>query len=147
MNEQDYERRLQRCLDERRDPLDDDVLVEFAAAEPRRIERLATLRASLQQLSAVAAPRRIVAARRSWRWWMVAATATAAAAVLAALLLRCVTEPEPVPAPVLRGAIVSAELQEIRPLARSTAQFTVREVLASGAHVHFETFDQRSEVR
>ena len=156
MNERDYERRLQRCLDERRDPLDDAELVEFAGQEPARIERLATLRARLSQLSrlaqlpAVVAPPAAVPSRRSWRWWVVAGSLTAAAAVVAAgLLTRLSLRGIVVPAPVaaVRGAIVSAELQEIRPWARSTAQFTVREVLASGASVQFETFEQRSAVR
>ncbi len=145
MNDRDYERLLQRCLDARRDPLDDAELVAFAATDPARIEALATLRVRLSQLTVDAAPRAVVAPRRSWRWWLVAGSLTAAAGVIAALSLRGVVAPAP--APAVRGAIVSAELQEIRPWARSTAQFTVREVLADGASVQFEVFDQRSVVR
>lgn len=149
MNEIDYERLLQRCLDERRDPLDDAALVAFAAEDASRIERLATLRERLSTLPALVAPSGRSAPRRSWRWWTVAGVLSAAAGVLAALSLREIVGPGPVapPGPALRGAIVSAELQEIRPWARSTAQFTVREVLASGAGVQFEVFDQRSAVR
>ncbi|MCA8966176.1 MAG: hypothetical protein KDC48_14930, partial [Planctomycetes bacterium] len=70
MNERDYERLLQRCFDERRDPMDDAALVESAAADPARIEALATLRARLSQLPAALAPRAVTAPRRSWRWWL-----------------------------------------------------------------------------
>ena len=50
MDEHGYRERLQACLDERRDPLDDAVLCDWLLEHPEHLEELARLRETLAVL-------------------------------------------------------------------------------------------------
>lgn len=132
MTPAEFDERLQRCLDERRDPFLDAELAEHLALDPEAAVRTAELLQRLELVAAnVAVPRSTSMRRR------VAAIAAAAAILVVAFAARGARETES-PGHVLRANLRT--LDE-RPLA---ATVTVRTVLAAERGLHFQTFDQRA---
>ncbi len=92
---------VQIALDERRDPLEDDAVLEGIVAEPERLQKLLELLERLEQLSRVT------------RRWPLRRIAVAAAALMAVgsgifwFTQRAVGVPRPLPS--LQGRVISVE--------------------------------------
>jgi hypothetical protein len=111
---------LQRCLDERRDPLDDPECRTWLAADPERLLAYARLREQLESLP-VPIPRPQPAARTIPRgWWGLAALAAALLASALWLLRDQASPTAPAPEPV--GVVIAGDLQfAAEPLAATVA--------------------------
>jgi hypothetical protein len=111
---------LQRCFDERRDPLDDPECRAWLAADPERLLAYARLREQLDILPGPAAQPQPVVRATPRGWWRLAALAAALLAS-AAWLLRDHASPAPsAPGPV--GVVIAGELQFApEPLAATVA--------------------------
>lgn len=111
---------LQRCLDERRDPLDDPECRTWLAADPERLLAYARLREQLDNMPGPAVQPQPAARPTPRGWWRLAALAAALLAS-AAWLLRDLASPaasaaEPV------GVVIAGELQFApEPLAATVA--------------------------
>ena len=100
---------LQRCLDERRDPLDDPECRAWLAADPERLLAFARLCERLRGLSEPALQPLPTARRAPRGWWGLAALA-AAVLVSAPWWLRALVPPaQSSPEPV--GIAIAGELQ------------------------------------
>jgi hypothetical protein len=142
MTPAEFDDRLQRCLDERRDPFLDAELAEHLALDPEAAVRTAEL---LQRLEVVALPVPGRSAEASMSssprakapHRRVAAIAAAAAILAFAFAARGARETES------PGRVLRANLRTLdeRPLATTV---TVRTVLVAERGLHFQTFDQRA---
>jgi len=138
MNETEFTTALHRCLDARRDPLDDAVLCAWLADHPERLEEFALLRQRLAVLPAA------VPVERARRWPAMLSLA-GAAAMAAAVLAVAWPRPEP-ELPRVRG-ILAASLEESRPRAGAAVSFTVRQGWPIAPGVVLETYETRSQLR
>jgi hypothetical protein len=141
MNEHTFRERLQACLDERRDPLDDPELAAFAAAQPQCLELLVALRADARELGAL----RLAPPRRRLRKQVLAACCAVAAAALVAVVLLRRGAPARPSAPA--GRILAASLEELRPRAHAAARATARELLVATPTHSLTTWTTWSEPR
>ena len=148
MNQTAFRQRVDACLDDRRDPLDDAQIVAFLDAHPEQLPGFAALCADLRALRAapsngVAAPRRrprtatmlsltLVAAAVAIAWPLIASDRTAASTDAAGSG---------------EARIVTASLQEQPPLARKAGSYTIRQSLVRNGSTTFETYEHRSQAR
>ena len=133
-----FRSRLDACLDERRDPLDDPEVVAWLDQHPEQLDAFAQQREDLRQLSSRPGPAR---ARRWRRAAAVGGLAGAAAAVVAWTLL---TPPAP---PPRRPRILSAELVEIAPRLDASVTVTLRAPLLETESTVLESWQRRSRPR
>jgi hypothetical protein len=139
MNEHTFFARLNECLDDRRDPLDDAELAAFLDAHPEHLDALAALRADLLALGRAS---RTTARRRRWSW-LAAAAVAAAAAFAVAVWPRA---PHP-PCTPCSPRILAASLEELRPRTYISADLRMQQRLLRTATTTFETWEYRSEPR
>jgi hypothetical protein len=135
MTNAEFERLLQECWDERRDPADDPQLCAWLLEHPEALEDFARRRAAILALAATHAPAR----RRSPVRLVLLAAALVAAA---ALLLRFQTAARP-PA----GRILAATLETSRPRAHSSVTWREHQVLCDPPHARLEIIQHKSERR
>lgn len=143
-----YRSILDRCLDERRDPLDDPELCALLERHPELLDEFARTREDLRQLAQAVGPEHLGSARsRQQHRWRRAATIGAAAGVaasLAAWALLATSEPHSEPRP---PRILSADIVEIAPRLHASTTVTVREPLLRTERIVFETYERRSLTR
>lgn len=167
IDHQEYRARLTRCLDDRREPLDDTELVAFLDAHPEHLDDFASERADLREVASLPSttlpstilPSKILP-RPKWR-----APITAAAAATFALgwgIWQAVPGDfstgegtARVAASTATGTglgqrpsrILSASLLEVEPRLHAAANYTVHERLVQNARITLEAYEQRSELR
>ncbi|MGE3171014.1 MAG: hypothetical protein AB7O97_00205 [Planctomycetota bacterium] len=98
-----FDARLQRCLDDGVDPLDDRAICDWLLEHPDALPAVAQLRERLQGMAAAGAPPAAATARR--RLVPRIAVLSAATVALCGMLLRGAGSAPPTPAPV--GRLVS----------------------------------------
>ena len=135
---------LDRCLDARRDPLDDTELKALLDAHPELLDDFACECADLRALSAAptAGPRPRL--RRHLR------AACAAIAGIAAGIVLCLgpLAPEPPDEPTGRPSrILLGTLVELPTSAHASVHFTLYEPHLQTATTLLETYEQRSQLR
>ncbi|MBL8749390.1 MAG: hypothetical protein JNK78_09520 [Planctomycetes bacterium] len=141
MNHATFVARVDECLDERRDPLDDAEVQAYLLEHPEHLDAIAELRACLRTVGTVAAP---PARRRSKRFVAPAAVVAAAAAI--ALVMRLVrSDDDTVTRPV--SHIFTSTLRELTPRAHVAVAFEIRETLAASSSTHVVVYERRSEPR
>lgn len=165
---------VDRCLDDRRDPLDEPEVIAFLAANPEHLDAFVGEREALRALghgatirplnrvaSSSAAPQVAKPAKRTpCKTELLSAVAVAAAAGIAlwfVLSNPCNAEasqfvadqpdPDQRPASQRPPRILSATLQEDAPMLNAAASYTVHDHLVRTDSVLFEAYEQRSQRR
>jgi len=155
---EEYRARLDQCLDERREPLDDGQIVAFLDAHPECLEEFAELRADLRAVTQTTASTPTAA-----RPHML--TVAAACLVIGFGVSQLLTsnggltsngdlshnEPAPAhpnqPDPLRRSRILSASLKEVEPRLHAAANYTLHEPLVQTKTITLEAYEHRSELR
>jgi hypothetical protein len=138
MNRETFDVRLQVCLDERRDPLDDPALVAWLDAHPDQLEAFAEQRRRFAVLALPDPPPLSLPKRRRW----IASVGIAAAACIAALLLKTNDRAAPSLTSRAPGRILAAVIEPFVAPVGVVAPVRTTEVLIAQPGVRVEMFTQ-----